>query len=54
MHIYPQIENVIPGNVIIFLPYILRRLEPIADGKLDAVLFREPAFTPRLREKFDV
>jgi hypothetical protein len=54
MHMYPQIENVIPRNLISFLPGILRRPERIADGKLDAVLLREPAFSPRLREKFDV
>jgi hypothetical protein len=54
MYMYPQIENVIPRNLIIFLPCILRRPERIADGKLDVVLLRDPEFTPRLSAKLDV
>ena len=51
---YPQIENVIPRNAILFLPYVLRRLERIAYGKLDVVLLRDPKFRFRLSAKFDV
>jgi hypothetical protein len=47
-------ENVVPRNLIIFLPCILRRPGRIADGKLDVVLLREPEFMPCLRVKFDV
>ena len=51
---YPQIENVIPRNPILFLPRGLRRLERIAYGKLDVVLLRGPEFRLRLSAKFDV
>ena len=54
MHLYPQIENVIPSNEIPSLPCFLRRPQRIAYGKLDVVLFREPEFTLRLSAKFDV
>ena len=54
LNLYLQIENVIPRNVILFLPCVLRRQEPIAYGKLDVVLLREPEFRPRLGAKFDV
>ena len=54
LNMYPQIENVIPRNAILFLPCILRRQEPIAYGKLDVVFLRKPEFRPRLIAKFDI
>ena len=54
MNLYLQIENVIPRNVILFLPCVLRRQEPIAYGKLDVVFLRKPEFRLRLSAKFDI
>ena len=54
LRIYPQIENVIPRNAILFLPCVLRQQEPIAYGKLDVVFLRKPEFRPRLIAKFDI
>ena len=54
LNLYPQIENIIPRNAILFLPCVLCRQEPIAYGKLDVVFLREPEFRLRLSVKFDI
>ena len=40
-HVYAQIEDVVPQSAVLFLLCLLRRLLPVAYGKLDVVLSRE-------------